>query len=82
MSDRLTPMPKIEPVELPQDWRDFLDSLPPNGQPHPNMKQWSPQEDAFLLEARARKATWEAICKILKTSHTTALKRYRELTDK
>ena len=80
MSDRLTPMPKIEPVELPQDWQDFLDSIPEGGfKGGAKERLWTDAEDAFLLEARRRGAYWRDICRRIGCNDTTARARYRKL---
>ena len=84
MPDRVnepSPLPKIQEITLPKEFQDFLDSIPEEGFPHANAREWTPQEDAFLLEARRRRAPWPHLCKVLKVSHTTALKRFRELTE-
>jgi hypothetical protein len=71
--------PAVTRVTMPADFRAFLDALPEK-RSNPNTRVWADWEDAFLLEARKRGATWDEIIGKLKIGEKLARGRWRELT--
>jgi hypothetical protein len=67
-------------VKLRADWQEYLDSLPDKARVGGKRKEWTAEEDAFLLAAHGRDYM-RNICKRIGVSRNTALKRYRELTE-
>lgn len=71
------------PEIMPQEWREFLDSIPEGGlKGGAKERAWTDAEDRFLLEARKRGAYWRDICQRIGCNETTARSRYRKLTER
>lgn len=86
MPDQVAPpkaLPASKPVKMRPDLAAFLADLAEHprkiGAPE---RPWTPEEDAFLLAARAGGAYWEEIAERLGCNETTARKRWRKLTAK
>lgn len=72
----------VKSVKLRGDWQQIIDDFEKNGAPVYNKHDWTPEEDAFLLRARAAGVTWKVISKALGLSKNPPRQRFTELTNK
>lgn len=70
----------VQSVKLPAEWESLIAEA--QASPHFNERVWKPEEDAFLVRARAAGVYWVEICKALHVTDATARKRWRQLEER
>lgn len=69
----------VQSVKIRAEWEKVIEEAKIRHERHFNSREWTEEENAFLVKAREAGAEWRDICDTLKCNQDTARKQWRKL---